>query len=373
MVLRKREKVLASVTAALLAVVGLQYAYSTLTGPYGGLRERRNAVDAEVERKQTRLRNAATAKKELEKRRKQSLPSDPELAQSLYHSWLLKQADNAKFSNKNVTFANSKWPHKQGYCVLRFNVGAKTTLQQLIEFLHGFYRAGHLHRIVSLTITPDQSGKSLNVQMLVEALSLPGATSKDALAQIDSDRTLAAPEVYREKIAARNIFAPYEPPPPATGNTPPTPPAKVSEHTRLTGIATVDGRLQACIIVRTTGKQFRLFEGEEAEIEKVKCKVLRIAKHEAEIEVDSQRRLVLLGKSLTDGEVLSSEEKEPATEQKVPATEQKVPPAEQKVPPAEQKEQPPEQKVPTPVPKQQVPPADEETPASKPKVSPTEQ
>ncbi|MBN1589794.1 MAG: hypothetical protein JW888_09785 [Pirellulales bacterium] len=306
MVIRKRETVLAWVTLTLLALVALQYAYSTLHGPRDGLEKLQTKLAGEIERKNTRLRNARLAAEQLDKRRRQSLPSDPQRAQSLYQSWLLQAASDAGFSNTKIKSLRGQ-SSKGVYSALRFTLHARTPLTGLTKFLYHFYHANHLHQILSLTMTPDEHGTSLGIVMTIEALSLNDAIAKDSLTEATSDRPLAKLDLYQEKIGQRNLFASYSPPSPPSAP-PPDDSVDPLKHTELNTIVSVDGRPQVWINSKMTGKQYRLFEGEEAEIEETKCKVLRIGDRDAHIEIDGKPYLVLLGTALYDGKRLSSDQ-----------------------------------------------------------------
>jgi hypothetical protein len=307
MTLGKREKILAWSAAALVALVALQFVVSSLLGPRGDLEKRKETLTAEVARKQNRVNTGAMTAKRLAELRLRSMPSDPSVAQSLYENWLRQLATDVGLSEARITYSGNK-AVKGVYTGLRFRLDAKATMGQLTEFLYRFYHAGYLHHIDILTLTPKDNGASLGIQTTIEALSLVGAPTADKLPTVKPDKTLAALDVYRKKIAERNIFAPYSPPAPQG---PPAPPRDDSvdalKFAELNGIVWVGNRPQIWINAKTTGKHYELFEGEEAEIGGAKCKVVQIGTRDAQIEVDGKRYLVAYGKSLRDGEILSKE------------------------------------------------------------------
>ncbi|MBN2217380.1 MAG: hypothetical protein JW719_08385 [Pirellulales bacterium] len=304
MALKRREKILAATAAALVAIVVLQVVYSSFAGPGEDLQRRRDELATGIERKENMLANGRRAAAKLETRRRASLPPDPEVAQSLYEMWLRQLATDARLSDTKLTFL-SRQPVGDVFHVLRFNLHAKATLGELTDFLYRFYRAGYLHQIVSLTITPKDQGAALDVTMMVQALSLTDAPAADKLVAVDSDRPLDTLAAYRRKIAGRDLFAPYVPPRPVVSR--PVVPRPVVEtvdplaFTELNAIIAVGGRPQVWINAKMTGDHYELFEGEEARIAGVRCKILRIDQREAEIEVDGKPFLVPYGKSLRDG------------------------------------------------------------------------
>ncbi|MBN2291990.1 MAG: hypothetical protein JXM70_06160 [Pirellulales bacterium] len=310
MVLKRREKILALATLLLLMVVVFYQAYSMLRGPLSGLESLHAKAAADVERKKTRLKNAKLAEKRMEKWRRQSLPSDSRTAQSLYQNWLLQLARDASFSDTKIDTAQVR-RRSDVYSALQFTLQAKTTLGGITNFLYRFYSTDHLHQILNLTVTPEDRGKMIKIQMAIEALSLSGAKSINELSRETSERKLAAINNYEDKIVARNLFAAYQPPiPPSPPPPPPPPKAKFDalKFAYLTGVTLTGDRPKIWIIARTTGDRHELNEGDTFEIGETKCKVLRIGKRDAEIEIDGKRCLVSLGQNLRDAEDLSPRE-----------------------------------------------------------------
>ncbi len=311
MILKKRERILVLVIVSLLMVVVLQQAYSKLHGSHGRLKTQRTNAAAELERMNTRLKNAEMASQRLHKWQQRSLPSDTHTAQSLYQNWLFQLADDPEFSDINIEALPGRRRGDVCYA-LKFTFNAKTTLDGLTKFLHRFYSADHLHQIFSLTVTPKGKGKPLDVRMTIEALSLSDAKFKDELSTAASQRKLAALADYVDKIGGRNLFAAYQPPAPPSKTPPPKDPkpkpkpqSDQIKSTELTGVTSTGDRLQAWILVKTTGDHHELHEGDTFDIDGTKCKVLRIGPRYAEIEIDGKRFRVSLGQNLSEAEDLS--------------------------------------------------------------------
>ena len=293
------------VTAAILGAVALRAASSTLWGSGGEMRTLRDNLATEVERNARRLDAIAVAMQKLEHRRLQSLPSDPGVAQSLYQTWLSQLATLSAFSDTRInTLSGSRGGDV--FHALRFRLVATAPIDKLTDFLYGFYHSGHLHQIAVLSITPKDNGSLLDIQMTIEALSLDGAVAKDRLPELQSDRTLEKPEVYREKIGGRNLFAEYQPPsrPPAE-RPPPVDSVDPLGFAEVNGIVWQGDRPEIWINAKMTGKRHELAEGEEFEIGDTKCKVLQIGQRDTEIEVAGKRYRIAYGKSLRDGKLLT--------------------------------------------------------------------
>src|SRR5687768_16484736 len=67
-----------------------------------------------------------------------SLPSELELARTLYQNWLVRLADKNKLENVNVD-AGRGGMHRNIYHKLPFTVQSRGSLEQAVAFLHDFY------------------------------------------------------------------------------------------------------------------------------------------------------------------------------------------------------------------------------------------
>ncbi len=100
--------------------------------------------------------------------------------------------------------------------------------------------------------------------------------------------------------------------PPPRADPPPRPTFDEAKYTFVTGIVEVNGRRQVWLTLRTEGKRLRLFEGDTFQVGSLDGKVLRIHAREVEIKTSNEVLSVRFGQSLSEGQVLSSTEKEVA-------------------------------------------------------------
>jgi len=313
--LKKRERILVSVTGALLVVVGGVYLFRGGGKSLSALRTERDGLEQDLQKLTVQTHPGKKATAQLNLWRKRSLPTDYRKAGELYQKWLSLLAVG-KLPNAKVT-PNVSQPQR-GYTVLPFRIEAKGTLDQLTRFLFEFYSADYLHKISQLTSTPTKGSQELTLVMTVEALCLSGAVSQDKLPDAKSKRleprTLDdyLKAIVRRKMEVRpkpkedryadtgGLFASYTPEPPATppgpkvdvGPKPKPPGIDPSEYTYVNAIHEVDGLPEVWLFVRTEGKTLKLHEGETFEVGTISGKIarIRIQELEVEIEVDGGRR-----------------------------------------------------------------------------------
>ena len=195
-----------------------------------------------------------------------------------------------------------------------------------MAFLHGFYSAGHLHQIRRLHIAPPLPGakdQSFELNIAIEAISLPDAASKDQLAT-EKGQELKLPQLsaYRAVIEGRNFFAAYVPPrpervvndPPGGGRplTAPTPPRRETldidaKFAVVTGFTTdeEDGIWRVWLQDRIAGrgKTLRLKEGEQFKVGSGTGQIRTILAPEGDVilRFDGKLRELHLGEDLRGG------------------------------------------------------------------------
>jgi hypothetical protein len=302
MTLKKREKVLAIVAgAAVLLLAGWFLLYAGDGRSFARLRQDREKLLSDVQKKETRVEAANRAVARLAAWQKRSLPADASIARSLYQQWIRGVAEKAGFRQLNVGSSETAWRTKTA-TLLKFTVRGRASLGQLVQFLFVFYSAGHLHQITQMDVKPRADSEGLDVEFTAEALSLATADSKDQLSNERGGRLkLASLSDYSEKIVDRNFFAPYAPPPPEREE-PSRPKFDPSQYAFVTAIVEErDGRSQVWLMDRTAGKTLKLGEGETFAIGSVKGSIKTIGQCDVVVKIGDEERRLTCGESLRRG------------------------------------------------------------------------
>jgi len=377
--LQKREKLLAAVTLLLVLWLAARFLLGGSWPSVSSARADRDRVLAEVQKKQGRVQASLPAAAQLADWQQRALPSDVKLAGTLYQNWLFRLAEQVKLDKIRVDPGESR-PVRNIYHLFSFTVRGQGSFDNLVRFLFEFYSAGHLHQVRQLTIKPLEDPKRVDLMMIIEALSLPGADRTDKLSAVPgaglAHKTL---DDYQKHIVGRQLFAPYRPPSPPPPPTtrpaePPKPPFDEAKYVFLTGIVQAGDRLQAWIKNRPKDEEFRLVEGDTLATGTLHAKIVRIGSREIEIEVDGRRSVVRLGANFRESLPAvpeSKPEEKPADKPAAEAAEKPAEPSADKhaADPADKPAEPsPEKRVAEPA-KESTPRAEEkpaEPPVSKP-------
>ena len=327
MTLSHRERILGGVVGALGVAAAGWLLFGAFSGPLDTRRDELASLTDKLGKKQEEVLAAKKAQDRLAQWNRQALPSDAARAGSLYQNWLLELAGKAGFRQKKVEPGEAR-ARADSYTQLPFTVRGQATLDELVEFLFGFYSAGYLHQIRRITVKPSEKGKDLELVILIDALSLPTADRKDQLSKEKANRlALASLDDYRKAIGARNVLAPYQPPPPSKKSDEKGPPFDPSKYAFVTAIVQVNGRPQVWVKARTTDEKFQLAQGEKLQIGPFQATIARINARDVEIEIDGKRHTIPLGGNVRGGEgsetaSAESEAKQPDLgERKGPGTE----------------------------------------------------
>lgn len=215
-----------------------------------------------------------------------SLPSDLEMARSLYRAWLLELVEKSEFQTAHVDSGSAS--SKKGiYDALGFSVRGKGSLHNVVRFLYDFYSAGHLHKIQSLSLTPLGKGGNLDVIMTIEALSLSGSERKDSLSTIAAHRLAhKSLEEYRG-IAQRNVFG-------VGGET------DESRQAFLTAVTRDGSEPEIWITLRGQDKLLKLHQGSQFEIGNFAGTIVNILEDDVVFESFGERWLLSIGEPLAD-------------------------------------------------------------------------
>lgn len=218
--------------------------------------------------------------------RARALPSNTELASSLYQSWLINLVTSLGVANPKVDSTN---PVAEGDMTrLQFTLRGKANLKQFTNLLFEFYRAGHLHKIRQAVLTPTGGSEQMDLSLTVEALALKNSENETALTSLPSGRLVSDKLDDYLGIPRRNLFG--------KGILSPT-----IRSTRLTAITSDRyGRHEAWFSIPQKGLTHYLEVGESAVIDSLELKVTEIKGDSVRIEIDGNPGLLEVGKSVAD-------------------------------------------------------------------------
>jgi len=318
--MNQREKTLAGL-AGLLVLAGLGWIV------YGwiqeGFQERASAIESledQLRTKEVALYRAKAAASQLADLTEHSLPADLNKAEELYQKWLVElvaatKLDEAKMQPGRATPQTYVRNRKQRIVYVKFpyTLTAQGSMDQIVQFLQGFYKLDHLHLIHRMALVPIEKEKGkLDLTLSIEALFLPGADPADSL------RTEPAPRLASLDLAAlktavvkRNLFAEYTPPPPPPVRIEPRPPQPVvrvevprppsfdpAKFAVITAMVHDEDGAELSIISRTDGKTHTVREGDSVQIGQFKGRVHQIGLQEAVLEENGQYRILRIGDAL---------------------------------------------------------------------------
>ncbi|MEI7461607.1 MAG: hypothetical protein WCK15_19645 [Pirellula sp.] len=155
--------------------------------------------------------------KRLESFAARALPDDPQLARSLYQQWLLNLVEASELTSASVDAAQpvrveirsrTKKGSRQaiGYRI-NYSLRGKATLAKLSAFLNDFRKAGHLHKIRSITLNPIGNEGRLDADLTIEVLCLKASANKDRLSDWQAtDEATVLSSTY-DDFVRRNLFA----------------------------------------------------------------------------------------------------------------------------------------------------------------------
>jgi hypothetical protein len=301
---QRREKILASAAGGLVAVLA---AWFLLFGGDSRVSAKlRDRLRDEVASKQQRLAAAQRDAKRLAEWQRSALPSDRVLARSRYQNWLRGLANQDGFRQLNIESKEVE-TRRDMFTRMSFSLHGRVALGDLARFLYDFYSAGHLQQIRQMDIKPLEHSRELDVNLTVEALSLPGADRKDQLTkQPGAELRSAKLDDYRGPIAKRNLFAPYTPPASSRSHSvadaKPAGHVDAAQYAFVTGFTEVDGVRQVWIQDRMAGKLWRLGEGESFEVGRLHGTARKIGStNDVVVEFDGHRRRLRDGENLRGG------------------------------------------------------------------------
>jgi hypothetical protein len=317
--MNKREKML---IAAVLCLVGLMLVKSMFGRYQRSLTQKREDVAAaklELNTVDFELQKAKIADRDLARWHEQSLPYDPEspdtsreLAEMRYSQWLNKTLADAGLEGVSVTPIPANRLIHPDVNSISFQVNAKGSRANFVDFLYNFYKKAQLQQITWLDARAD--GNNLALQMRLEALMLTGATNQyDLPTETHHPFLLADVGAYRTNIESRNIFEPFQRPSPPNQRPQPDergrdepPPFDHSRFAKFSGTTLGSQGLLAWINVETTGEAMFRSVGDAINVGQYRGKVVAIEPRAIVLEADGKRSRVEIGSMLLDGKPVAA-------------------------------------------------------------------
>src|SRR5688572_26301431 len=151
--MQPRERILAMAVGSLLVLLVAYWLFGKVQKSFAFRQGQIAGLENEIRNKEAAEKRGNLAAQQLAHWEHRSLPSDQELARTLYQNWLVKLADTNKLQNVNVD-AHRGSMHRNIYFKLPFTVNCKGSLEQTVAFLHDFYSTNHLHQLRELSVKP---------------------------------------------------------------------------------------------------------------------------------------------------------------------------------------------------------------------------
>ena len=303
MKLQRRETILAGLALGLVGLTGLWFLlFAGDSRSADQLIKDQDKLAGEIRKQEKQLQESRRDAKRLAQWQRRALPRDPLLARSLYQHWLRDLAARVNLHGFTLV-SNDAGIRRDQFTRISFTLRARAKLRDLVEFMYEFYSKGFLHQIRKMDVKPLQNSRDLDVNLTIEALSLPTAESKEKLPE-ETGRVLHFAKLsdYRP-IVSRDFFTAYTAPSPSPRR--PAETVNLAEFAVVTGFTEVDGLWKVWIQDRTArpqGKLWQLGTGESFTVGNTKGTVHAIRPEgEAVIEFDGHRRLFHLGDDLHGG------------------------------------------------------------------------
>lgn len=288
MKLTRQQVMLAVLVVVALANVGDRVVTSMIQGPLQQRRDRTTALEEAIEKRESLLAEARRAGRQISRWQKQSLPADPEMARSLYRSWLLERVNEAGVGGATVD-SGSPSARRGLYIALPFSVRGRCTLPECTQLLFTISQAPHLHRIDSLTLTP-AGNDVFDLALGIEALIVSGTKHTDRLARGTAD-LLAFDSVGDYQLIAReNLFG--------LGYRDPL------QETRVTAITRTNGEPRIWIDDNTDRGVRKLRLDDRIDVGGLAFRVISATDEQVVLEANGQHSVVELGQTLADARPL---------------------------------------------------------------------
>ncbi|MFN8709111.1 MAG: hypothetical protein ACK50J_20700 [Planctomyces sp.] len=275
----------------LLALIGLAQAgdwivNSMIQGPMRERRARLNQLAKDIEKQEKLLKETMSASSKIGQWKKRSLPSDTEVARSVYRSWLLDGIRQVRLRNATV---DSGTPSNRGgmYRSMPFSFRVRGSLAEFTAFLVLFTDADLLHQITGFSLTPISNSGQFDISVSIETLLLPGVTGgklSTARSQILAEKNVRDYDsIYRNNVFGIGIDI-IDP----------------MKTTMVTAITFSDGNPQVWISEPSRESALRLKTGDAFDTIALAGKILEIREQNVVIETAGEKLLLQIGKPFAE-------------------------------------------------------------------------
>lgn len=206
--MNQRERILAIVVGVLMFAVVGWFVQGWVAGAFDRRQQEITRLEGEVNAHKRRVDQGQRAARTIAEFEQRSLPSDPDVARSLYHDWLLAEIGKAGLIEPTVK-PGSGQEVRNLFVAQEFVITAKGTLPQMVDLLYAFYSVDLLHRMKHFSAKPIKDSKLLDIHMTVQALSMQNAASNSELVLRPAQRLkLPDRQAYHTLIVGRNLLGP---------------------------------------------------------------------------------------------------------------------------------------------------------------------
>ena len=209
MAMTKREQILAIAVSGVVAVLGVQFVFSTLRSGIVAKQNQLTALERKIEEHDKKMTDCRLSLRRLVQLKPKSLPKNSEAAKNQYQDWLSDLAKKSGVENVQVDHQAAAGLKSDGFTTHRLVLSGDVRLDNLVKLLHGYYNRDYLQRIRGLKLTQSPMNPEVaKIRLDTEAISLATAELKQAPSLAASGRVTKSPEEYLKDILDRNPFTP---------------------------------------------------------------------------------------------------------------------------------------------------------------------
>jgi hypothetical protein len=239
----------------------------------------------------------------LKRWQKQSLPTNPDIANSLYQDWLQKQLTEAGLKVTDIKSSMGLRAPNDRFQEFNFKVEASGQMNQFVDFLSRFYQAGHLQRISRTSLAPAKEGGGLSISLTVDALSMRDAPRTDTLADVSSGIELPDLKELEETIVKRDLFSPYKDGKAAAVAS--NSKANEADQAFISGMTQGADGWQISVRMKDSGKMLYFRAGDSIAIGEFNATVIEVGSRRVILERDGSQLQVFLGQNLGQAQPFS--------------------------------------------------------------------